>query len=453
MSDESRPLLLRGGTVISMDTAVGDHRSADVLLSAGRIEAVGPDLGVEDAEVIDATNMVVLPGLVDAHRHLFYTSFRGSMVDMSMPDWVREILPRIAGRLEPDDLYASTLAGAADALNYGITTVHDFCSAANSGAHAASAVAALKASGIRAVFGHGSSIKSKLGEESAAEGWDSARRIRQSELAGDGLVRLSLALLGPDQSSIDDTAFDIAVARELEIPMAMHIGGRRPLTYGVKQLRDAGLLGPDMNFSHCTGTTDEELRMLVEAGSTATASPSAESMMGSGTPSTGRMRDAGLRLSFGADSVCCATGDLFQEARSALYVERALRAIPIFAEDRPVENFGQLGLTSREVLEGITLGGAHAVWMGDDIGSLTPGKRADVILLRKSDLNLATGGDVAAAVVSAANGGNVDTVIVDGEVVKRHGAMVSLDLDRIRSEAVAARDRVYSLTDYPGIKP
>jgi cytosine/adenosine deaminase-related metal-dependent hydrolase len=435
-----------------MDANVGDHRVADVFISGGRIEAIGPDLGIEDVHVIDATDMVVLPGLIDAHRHLFYTSFRGTMADMSMPDWLREILPRIAGRLEPEDLYASTLLGAADAINYGVTTVLDFCSAANSPAHAESAVAALKASGMRAIFGHGSSIKSKLGQESAAEGWNSARHLRDTELAGDGLVSLALALLGPDQSSMDATAFDVSVARELGVPMAMHIGGR-PLANGIKQLADAKLLGADMNFSHCTNSTNDELRMLANVGAHAVASPTAESMMGSGTPSTGRMRDAGLRLAFGTDSVCCATGDLFQEARAALAIERVLRVLPILSEDRTVENFGQLGMTSREVLEGITLGGARATWMDDKIGSLTPGKRADVILLRKSDLNLSSGGDVAAALVTAANGGNVDTVIIDGEIVKRDGALVGLDLDRIRSEANDARDRVYALTDYPGIKP
>jgi cytosine/adenosine deaminase-related metal-dependent hydrolase len=233
----------------------------------------------------------------------------------------------------------------------------------------------------------------------------------------------------------------------------MHVGGSQPPPEGVRRLSEAGLLGPDMNFAHCCSTTDEELRMMVAAGATATASPTAEMVLGSGTPSSGRMREAGLRLALGADAVAVASGDLFEEARMGLAAERLLRAKEVFAGGANVERVEQMGLSTREALAAVTSGGAHACWLGEEVGSLTPGKRADVILLRTGDLNLFPAGDVAATVVGCATGSNVDTVVLDGRIVKRDGALVGVDVAGIRAAAEAARERVYGATDYPGLRP
>jgi 5-methylthioadenosine/S-adenosylhomocysteine deaminase len=454
VSGKAGQILIKGGTVVSMDTAIGELRDADVLVSDGRIVEVGESVEADGAEVVDAGDMFVLPGLVESHRHLFYASFRGALVDSTIPDWRQEFLPRVAGKLEPEDVYWSTLFGAVDALQQGVTTVLDWCSVANTPEHASAGLAAVRESGIRAIFGHGTSIERKLGNVGVSEGWASAKQLRETELNDDdGLVRLALALLGPEQAPWDATEIDVATARELDVPMSVHIGGLQPPSLGVKQLNDHDLLGPDMNFSHCCSTTDEELRMLAAAGSTATASPSAESILGSGTPSSGRMRAAGLTLAIGADSVCCASGDLFQEIRMAIAAERTLRGREIFAEGRGVEHTEELGLSTRAALEAVTIGGAKACWLGDEVGSLTPGKRADVILLRSRDLNLFPASDVVGTIVGCATGSNVDTVLVDGRVVKRDGQLLRVDVERVRDEAEAARDRVFAVTDYPGIKP
>jgi 5-methylthioadenosine/S-adenosylhomocysteine deaminase len=451
----SAETLISGGTVLSMDPAIGDLRRGDVLLRDGEIAAVAASIEAPPgATVIDAGGMIVMPGLVESHRHLFYSAFRGSMVDFTMSDWKQEFLPRIAAKLIPEDVYASTLLGAVEAISQGITTVLDWCSVANTGEHADAALAAIRTGGIRAVFAHGSSIGRKLGTEAPAEAWSSARRMREEELADDGgLVRMALALLGPEQTEWEATADDIATARDLGLPMSMHVGGRRPAPEGVRRLQEGGLLGPDMNFAHCCSTTDEELRMIAAAGATATASPSAEILLGSGTPASGRLREAGLRLALGADSVASASGDLFEEGRMAIAAERVLRASELYADGANVERTEQLGLSTREALEAITSGGAQACWLGEEVGSLTPGKRADVILIRAGDLNLFPAGDVAGTLATCATGSNVDTVLLDGRVVKRGGALVGVDVDGIRAAAEAARERVYGLTDYPGLRP
>ena len=208
-----------------------------------------------------------------------------------------------------------------------------------------------------------------------------------------------------------------------------------------------------MNFSHCCDNTDEEFRQLAEAGGRATACPSLDMAFGMGDPATGRMRDAGLRAAIGVDSVIAASGDLFEEARIGLLYERIRRADAVFETGVDVKSVDQLAFTAREALEAVTINGAHAIWLDDKVGSLTPGKKADVILLRGTDLNLVPLSDVVGTIICCASRGNVDTVLVDGKVMKRDGKLVGIDVERVRTVFVEARDRLFGYDDYPGMRP
>jgi cytosine/adenosine deaminase-related metal-dependent hydrolase len=174
---------------------------------------------------------------------------------------------------------------------------------------------------------------------------------------------------------------------------------------------------------------------------------------GMGTPVTGRLLEAGLRPAVGVDSVIAASGDMLEELRVGLLYERMRRAQAVFATGRDVKNIGELGFSTHDALASGTINSAHAIWLGDSVGSLTPGKKADVILLRATDLNLAPLSDIVGGVVAAANSGNVDTVIVDGQVKKRGGKLVDIDVDRVHALIVEARDRMYAYDEYPGMRP
>jgi cytosine/adenosine deaminase-related metal-dependent hydrolase len=281
--------------------------------------------------------------------------------------------------------------------------------------------------------------------------------LHAREFAGSsGLLTFGLAIQGPDVTTMEITAEDVAAARELGVPIGVHVGapeGGEP-KLSIKGMAEAGLLGPDINFSHCCNSTDEELRLLAEAGGTATACPTIDMAFGMGTPATGRIRDAGLRPAVGVDSVIAASGDMFEELRVGLLYERIHRARAVFAaEHRDVKSVDELGFTTREALESGTINSAHAIWLGDQVGSLTPGKQADIILLRATDLTLAPLSDIVGAIVCGANSGNVDTVLVAGKIVKRGGELVGIDVGRIRRLIVEARDRMYAYDDYPGMRP
>jgi 5-methylthioadenosine/S-adenosylhomocysteine deaminase len=455
-----RRMVIEGGTVISMDPVVGDLRRGDVLIEDGAIVEVAPRIDAGDCEALDARDMIVMPGLVDSHRHLWYSAIRGTGMDATLGDMAAVYWPQLAAHYTPEDLYAATRAGVADALEHGVTTVLDWCHVINTPEHGPEAVRALRELPMRAVFAYGASMTRKLdelaGQTAHSDSWDPARRVRDRELpSADALVTMALALQGPEFTTLDIARADVAVARELGVPMTMHCGipVGQPPKRTIERLAQTGELGPDMQFVHCCATGDDEFRMLAEAGGVAVACPMAELAMGMGEPPVGRMREAGLRSAVGCDAVCTASGDLFDEARTALFSERARQTRRRVAAGGAIDDASQLGLTAREALEAITINAAHACWLGDRVGSLTPGKRADVILLRADDLNLSPLSDAVGMLVSSAHAGNVDTVIVDGRVVRRGGAFVDLDVASIQASLVACRDRLYAAGGFEGMAP
>jgi 5-methylthioadenosine/S-adenosylhomocysteine deaminase len=451
----SRRLLIRGAAIVSMDPIVGDYRHGDILIEDGSIVEVGPDIQADCFELVDAAGMIALPGLVDPHRHLWYSALRGIGMDMVLHDMAVSLWPQLAANYTPEDLYAATRGGVVDALEHGITTVLDWCHVINTPEHAEAAVHALQELPIRVLFAYGASMTRKLeelaGHPIPADSWEPVRRMREHELSSDsGLVRMALALQGPEYTTLEICRTDIAVGRELGLPMSMHCGtpAGPPPRRAIGVLSDAGLLGSDMQFVHCVTSTGQELEALVKAGAVAVACPTAELSLGMGDPPIGRIREAGLQLAVGTDTVCSASGDQFDEARVTLLLERARNASQVIAQGRELTAAAELGMTAREALEAITIGAAEACWLGDRVGSLSPGKEADVILLRASDANLSPLSDVIGTLVNSAHGANVDTVIVAGKVVKKAGVLLDIDARRVEEDLARCRDRLFSAGGY-----
>lgn len=453
--------LISGGSVISVDPKIGDLRRGDVLIEGDKIVDVAESITAGDAEVLDATGMIVMPGLVDSHRHFWQTGTRSDSVDQVFWDLVAAQWPKIAANYAAEDVYASVIAGAADAVDAGVTTVLDWCHVVNTPEHAEENLRALREIGIRSLFLYGASMSRKLqeyeGQTKHEDSWAPARRMRDKEFAGNGgLITFGLAIQGPDVTTMEITADDLAVARELGVPVGIHIGapeGGEP-HYSMKRMHEAGLLGPDINFSHCCNNTDEELRMVADSGGKLVACPTLDVMFGMGNPATARIREAGARPALGVDSVIASSGSMFDEMRAALLYERMKHAQQVYdTEKRDVKSADELRFTTREALEAATIGSAGAIWLDDKVGSLTPGKQADIILLRASDLNLTPVSDLVGAVVTSAHSGNVDTVLIAGRVLKRNGKLTAIDPKRVNQLITEARDRLYGYDDYPGMRP
>jgi Amidohydrolase family len=249
--------LLRGGWVLPMTPGARPSRG-DVLVEDDRIAAVGELGEVADAAVVDARERLVLPGLVDTHRHLWQSALRGIACDWTLGEYFARMRGRLGGHFRPEDTYAGTLLGAVEALDAGITTVVDWSHNINGPDHADAAWQALTDAGGRAVFAYGASNAQALGEPTPHT--RDVARLR-AEVAGDdgARVMLGMALRGPEFSGPDLAAADLTLARELGLPVTMHVGGGlRGASRHVAALAERGLLGPDTTYVHCNMLADDE---------------------------------------------------------------------------------------------------------------------------------------------------------------------------------------------------
>jgi cytosine/adenosine deaminase-related metal-dependent hydrolase len=441
-------LLVRNGTVMSLDPEIGDRRDCDVLVEDGRIAAIGKDLDGDGAEIIDAGGTIVMPGLVNAHMHTWQTAIRGIAGDWTLLEYGRNMHAGLAGRFTPEDIYISTLVGALNQINSGITTLFDWCHNNPTPEHSDRAIDALLESGIRAVFGHGTP-KPKLdaagvpiGEHLHPE--DEVRRIREERLTGDDdLVSLALCIRGTDLATYEATAADIRLAQKYGVIASFHIGGRRMADRktkdGIELLSKGGLLGPHINSVHSNKLTDAELALLADAGASFTATPEVEMQMGHGLPVTGRVLALGRQLSIGIDVETNISSELLWAARFALQVQRGLdNAVAHQAGDE----ISGVSIDARQALAWVTTEGAKALRKEHQIGSLTLGKQADIVLVRATDLNLFPSFDPAETVLFQSNSMNVDTVIIGGRIMKRNGRLTVADIDGKKAKLEEAGRRV-----------
>lgn len=422
--------LIRGGLVVDLDRSVPDERRearrpVDLLVADGKIAAIGPDIPAVDAETIDATGMLVLPGFVDTHRHTWQTVVRHRGADWGFPDYFGEIFHRIGPRMRPADVYAGTLLGALTALDSGVATLVDWAHVQNTPAHADAGLDALREAGIRAVFAHGwpCTDADRWLANSAEPHPVDLRRLRDQMPGDDGLLTLAMGARGPRSTVPEVTTADFRLARELGLRITMHVSGDDD----VAQLDEADLLGPDLTLVHASRCSDHELELAADHGVSISIAPQIElTMPGLGLPTTERLLTAGLAPTLSVDSETAAAGDMFTQLRMAV---AAHRSVP-----------GRK-LSTREVLSWATSHGAAACGLAHRTGSLTPGKEADVVLLRSDDVNLSPLNAPSEAVVIAAHPGNVDTVLVAGRVVKRHGRLIG-DVARAIRLAEAASEHL-----------
>lgn len=409
-------LLIRNGTVVDTSpepTVIGQR---DVFITDDRITAVGPDLFAgPGVEVIDASGLIVLPGFVDTHRHVWEAGVRSAVPDTSLGGYVQRVLGEIAGRYRPEDVYAANLAGALECLDAGITTVLDWSHIQNSGAHTDSAVRALRDAGIRAVFGY-----CYGGPGGPADRATETHRVHREHFAAPGpLLSMALAASGPELTDEHTAAQEWRLARELDLPITVHLGGfgAASAARGLEFLRKSGLLGPRTTYIHPNHYTDDALRELAEHGGSASFSPLIEAALDIGYPATGRARTAGLPSSLSGDAVTSGPGDMFSLMRAAYALERARTDGSAF--------------TTRDALRMATIEGAEVLGLAELTGSLRPGKQADLVLLRTDTFAMAPAHDPIAATVLSADTRAVDTVLVGGSVVKRDGVLCRGDLHTV----------------------
>jgi len=425
--------LIKNGTIVTLDSDIGELQSADLLIEGGQIAKIEHEIDAPDAYRIDASDMIVMPGFVDTHIHLWETGVRGIAGDWTLLEYLDKMLGNLASHYTPEDIYLGNLVGAYEQLNGGATSILDWSHALNTPTHTDRAVDALVDSGIRAIFAHGppgSDFEAWWYDSTKLHPAEDAQRLRADRLADDDArVTMGLAVRGPEFTTMEVAEHDIGLGRELDIPVSLHVGVSEP--DGIRELADVGLLGPDLNFTHATRQTKEEFQLLAEHGGSVSVTPEVEMQMGHGIPATGDVLDVGMRPSLGIDVVPNISGEMFTQMRMALQSQRALDNDEKIQRGDAVDS---LTISARDALEFATIDGARALGLEDSIGTLTPGKQADIVLLQTDELTVSPVHSPIETIVFQASVRNVDTVFVGGTMVKREGTLVFSDVEQKRQQ-------------------
>lgn len=419
----SESLIIKNATVVTLDDQNRIFEGS-VLVEGGMITSLGETAADRAGDAIDARGCALLPGFVQTHVHLCQTLFRGAADDLALIDWLKKRIWPMEAAHTPDSLYASARLGIAELIRGGTTcaltmeTVH----------HTEQAFRAVEESGFRATIGKCMMDK---GDEVPAE-------LR--ETAGDS-VRESLALFerwngraGGRIRCCFAPRFAVSCTRELlgrvarlsrvhgmmvhthasenrdEIELVERETGRRNIEY----LNDIGLAAPHVLLAHCVHLDDAELEILRATGTHVAHCPSSNLKLGSGLARVAEMIESGISVSLGADGAACNNRlDMFTEMRMAALIQKAVR--------------GPQALPALTALRMATVQGARALGLGEEVGSIEVGKRADMILVNLDGLHMTPRPDLVSTIVYAAEAGDVRTVIIDGRIVMRDRELTTLD--------------------------
>jgi len=447
----TKVVIVKGGHVLTMDPALGDLPVGDVLLVNGRIAAVGAGLDARGAEVVDATGAIVLPGLVDGHRHLWQTILRGTATDWTLPEYMVEARSMYCGCFDPEAAYLSNYLGGLESLSAGITTVVDHSHLQSSPQMTDALARGMLDSGVGGVFCYALQnvpdfVADPVIETGAVrdlltrfpDAWhdDNIRRVREEHFS-DPAGRLHLGLALPETAAylplaaIRPLLERVRSLKPFLLTSHWDAGTPEPVT---RELAEHSEWPERTSLTHCNHLDDETLDALASAGVGICTTPDIECGMGTGPLMARRYLERGGAASLGTDLSSYGRADILQQARLLLQVERMSAA----RESSQLPTV--IGWVARAALELATRIAADSLGLGSEVGSLAVGKRADVVIVRPDSLS--AGGDPAASLLFYTSPAEIDTVIVEGEIVKRHGVMVGVDLDELHDTVAVAAARV-----------
>jgi 5-methylthioadenosine/S-adenosylhomocysteine deaminase len=438
-------VLIKNGTLVTMDSANTIVRG-DLLVSDGRITGIGSSGQIADT-VINATDCAVIPGFVQTHIHLCQTIFRGAADDLALIDWLKQRVWPMEAAHSPASIKASARLGIAELIKGG-TTCALTMETVN---HTAEVFKVVEETGFRATVGKcmmdkGDEVPSALQEQTANSIDESVALLEEWHGKADGRIRYCFAPRFAISCTRDLLGRVAALARARGVMVHTHASENRTECELVQQesglrnvayLDSLGLTGRHVALAHCVHLSTAEIEILRASGTNVVHCPSSNLKLGSGIAPVAKLIEQGISVSLGADGAACNNRlDMFTEMRTAALLQKALHGPEVLPANR--------------VLRMATIDGARAMSLDAEVGSLEVGKRADLSVVRLDRLHATPVKDVVSALVYSAGTEDVDTVLIDGEVVMRDRKLLTIDeRDTIESARVQA-EHLISATDLRG---
>jgi cytosine/adenosine deaminase-related metal-dependent hydrolase len=430
----ARRTLLKGAVVLTLDRQAGDFAQADLLIEDGKIREVRPNIALSDdaAAVIDCTNRILIPGFVDTHSHSYQGLLRNILVNgLLNPDYNRDVQNLLTPAYQPADAYAGMLMSALGFIDMGTTAIVDISQVSHTPEHSDACIRALQDSGIRAVFAY------HRGAGPAAQYPQDIKRLQPTYFSSkDQLLTLALT------ANLNAPVF--ALAREVGVPVVQHLVGK-DLSTPLMELGRAGLLRAGDEYIHCLGINDAAWRLIRDSGGHVSICAPIDMAMGHGMPAIQEALDHGVRPSLSSDHGVTIAQDFFTVMRSTFTLQRLL---VLQRAAKGEQNLPPL-LGCRDVLEFATIEGARCANLDGRVGTLTPGKEADIVVLRADRLDVWPLNNAPMAVVNMMNPSHVDAVFIGGKVKKWRGSLVGIDVPRVLRLAEEARDNLLRRVNYP----
>jgi 5-methylthioadenosine/S-adenosylhomocysteine deaminase len=434
MSHSNPKILFKGGTVVTMDAKVPNLAVGDVLVDGDRIAAVGPNLQAGEATVIDASGSIVMPGLIDAHHHMWLGAMRRMMPNVDdLFAYIDVVAEKLGQHYRPMDMYTSTKLSAVASLDAGITTIIDACHSSRSPGHTDAALDALEDTGIRALHMVGAPMDKQA---STAHLPADLRRLADNWNHGDGLVRVGLF----GQLNLDWWK----VARELDMHILTEFLG--DLAKLGPDFAKPGVLGPHNIFNHCTRVPEETWKLFADAGVNVTVNPRSDALFGFDDERFAYQQaiDHGLTPALGIDLDTAFGSDMFGEMHALFGQQRSAMRYRRLRGEAAVPAPISVGA----VLKAATVHGARAAGLEHAIGTLTPGKQADIIMVRTNGVSVFPVSNAIGTIVQAVERSDVDTVMVAGRLRKHAGKLLDVDVTKLAAEATASRDYLLATSGY-----
>ena len=436
--------VIRGAHVLSMDAAVGEFARGDVHVRDGRIVAVGARIDASGASVIEGTDLVVLPGLVETHWHLWTSLLRG-MIGPSPNQFYFPMSGALGRVFRPGDVYQGVRLSTIEAIHGGVTTVTDWSHNNQTRDHSEANIKAISDSGIRARYLYGP-YQGQPNDQSSNMAELERFHNEWSRYANEGLITLGMSWrgignfrgLGTGAGPVQANMAELKVALRLKLPISVHTASSLARGGEIAALGEAGALGKDTLLAHGAGARPDEIKLMAQTKTPIGTTPTGEASMGYPLQQIENFLAEGVTVGLGFDSIALSgNADMF-------------RTMKMVQDSEKIRNAVQFNIPSRRVIELATIGGARCLGLDDQIGSLTPGKRADLIMVSLLAPNMSVGPDPANLLVNSAAPANVELVVVDGRILKRDGSLTNVDVKRSLHEAAASLKAVRERANWQG---